>query len=151
MVSTSIQGRVDSEVWHELKQTEETNTQVLQRLTAHYVATSGDELLEIAPTFDAAVAVLLNSHRLLNQLMQNAAVAAASYAQRAALSITNCRRQKRDHLCRRLVANEHPPSFSKTQKRVVASTTNSPICSSPETITNQNNEPNNYDTHRTSR
>jgi len=75
MVSTSIQGRVDSEVWNELKQTEETNTQVLQRLTAHYVATSGDELLEIAPTFDAAVAVLLNSHRLLNQLMQNAAVA----------------------------------------------------------------------------
>ena len=75
MVSTSIQGRVDSDVWNELKQTEETNTQVLQRLTAHYVATSGDELLEIAPTFDAAVAVLLNSHRLLNQLMQNAAVA----------------------------------------------------------------------------
>jgi len=75
MVSTSIQGRVDSEVWHELKQTAETNTQVLQRLTAHYVATSGDELLEIAPTFDAAVAVLLNSHKLLNQLMQNAAVA----------------------------------------------------------------------------
>ena len=74
MVSTSIQGRVDSEVWDELKQTEETNTQVLQRLTAHYVATSGDELLEIAPTFDAAVAVLLNSHRLLNQLMQNAAI-----------------------------------------------------------------------------
>ena len=74
MVSTSIQGRVDSDVWNELKQTEETNTQVLQRLTAHYVATSGDELLEIAPTFDAAVAVLLNSHRLLNQLMQNAAV-----------------------------------------------------------------------------
>ena len=75
MVSTSIQGRVDSDVWNELKQTEETNTQVLQRLAAHYVATSGDELLEIAPTFDAAVAVLLNSHRLLNQLMQNAAIA----------------------------------------------------------------------------
>lgn len=74
MASTSIQGRVDSEVWNDIKQTEETNTQVLQRLAAHYVATSGDELLEIAPTFDAAVAVLLNSHSLLNQLMQNAVI-----------------------------------------------------------------------------
>lgn len=75
MASVSIQGRVDGEVWKALKEKGETNTDLLQRIISHYTATSGDELLEIAPTFDAAIAVLLNSHRLLNQLVQNAAIA----------------------------------------------------------------------------
>lgn len=75
MASVSIQGRVDGDVWQALKEKGETNTDLLQRITAHYTATSGDELLEIAPTFDGAIAVLLNSHRMLNQLLQNAAIA----------------------------------------------------------------------------
>ena len=75
MASVSVQGRVDGAAWESIRQKGETNTEVLQRISAHYGATTGDELLAIAPTFDAAIAVLLNSHRLLNQLMQNAAIA----------------------------------------------------------------------------
>jgi hypothetical protein len=74
MPSTSIQGRIDEDVWLALKG-DETNTQFLQRLTTHYAATSTPELTAIAPTPAAAIAVLLHSHRLLNQLMQNAAIA----------------------------------------------------------------------------
>jgi len=70
----SIQGRVNGDVWLALKG-EETNTQFLQRLTTHYAATNTEELQAIAPTPAAAIAVLLHSHRLLNQLMQNAAIA----------------------------------------------------------------------------
>lgn len=75
MASISIQGRVDGELWEGLKEDGETNTLLLQRLTTHYAATSADKLTAIAPTPDAAIAVLLNSHKLLNQLIQNAAVA----------------------------------------------------------------------------
>lgn len=75
MASVSIQGRVDSELWESLKQKGETNTLLLQRLTSHYFATSSAELTAIAPTPAAAVAVLLHSHKLLSQLMQNAAIA----------------------------------------------------------------------------
>ena len=74
VASVSIQGRIDEDVWLALKG-EETNTQFLQRLTTHYAATSTEELQAIAPTPAAAIAVLLHSHKLLNQLMQNAAVA----------------------------------------------------------------------------
>jgi hypothetical protein len=74
MPSISIQGRVDADVWESLKGAE-TNTQFLQRLCSHYVATHPVELQDIAPTPAAAVAVLLHSHRLLNQLVQNAAIA----------------------------------------------------------------------------
>ena len=88
MASVSIQGRVDGEVWAELKQKGETNTDLLQRITSHYTATSGDELLEIAPTFDAAIAVLLNSHRMLNQLVQNAAIALPATEQQPAPTTT---------------------------------------------------------------
>ncbi len=75
MASISIQGRVDGELWEALKQPGETNTLLLQRLTSHYAATTTDELSTIAPTPAAAVAVLLHSHNLLSQLMQNAAIA----------------------------------------------------------------------------
>lgn len=75
MTSISIQARIDSVVWEAMKTDGETNTQVLQRISTHYLATSGDDLLQIAPTPAAAVAVLFNSHRLLNQLVANAAVA----------------------------------------------------------------------------
>ena len=74
MASVSIQGRVDGLLWARIKQKGESNTELLQRLTSHYVATSADELTAIAPTPDAAISVLLNSHRLFTQLMQNAAV-----------------------------------------------------------------------------
>lgn len=74
MPSISIQGRVDADVWLALKG-DETNTQFLQRLYTHYAATNTEELQAIAPTPAAAVAVLLHSHKLLNQLMQNAAIA----------------------------------------------------------------------------
>ena len=78
MASISIQGRVDDALWKSIKRDDETNTDVLQRIAAHFVATSAAELQQIAPTSDAAIAVLLNSHRLLNQLMQNAAIALPS-------------------------------------------------------------------------
>ena len=75
MTSISIQGRIDSAMWEEMKADGETNTQVLQRISTHYLATSGDDLAQIAPTPAAAVAVLFNSHKLLNQLVANAAIA----------------------------------------------------------------------------
>lgn len=75
MASESIQGRVDGDLWRVIKQKGETTTQVLQRLTAHYVATSADELTAIAPTPAAAVAILLHSHNMLNRLMENPAIA----------------------------------------------------------------------------
>ena len=75
MTSISIQGRIDSEVWEEMKQNGETNTQVLQRISSHYLATSAAQLEQIAPTPTAAIAVLLDSHRLLNQLMSKAVIA----------------------------------------------------------------------------
>ena len=75
MASISIQGRIDSAVWDAMKAGGETNTQVLQRISTHYLATSGDDLAQIAPTPAAAVAVLFNSHKLLNQLIANAAIA----------------------------------------------------------------------------
>lgn len=75
MTSISVQARIDSDVWELMKADGETNTQVLQRISTHYLATSGDALAQIAPTPAAAVAVLLNSHRLLNQLIANAAIA----------------------------------------------------------------------------
>ena len=75
MTSISIQARIDSAVWEAMKQDGETNTQVLQRISTHYLATSGAELEQIAPTPAAAVAVLFNSHRLLTQLIANGAIA----------------------------------------------------------------------------
>lgn len=86
MPSISIQGRVDADVWESLKGPE-TNTQFLQRLCAHYVATHPIELQDIAPTPAAAVAVLLHSHRLLNQLMQNAAIALPEVPTTAAATV----------------------------------------------------------------
>lgn len=75
MTSTSIQGRIDSEVWEEIKQSGETNTQVLQRISSHYLATSGAELEHIAPTPTAAIAILFQSHKQLNMLLTHAAIA----------------------------------------------------------------------------
>lgn len=75
MSSISIQGRVDDALWKGLKQKGESNTDLLQRICAHCQATSVDELAAIAPTPAAAVAVLLSSHKMLSQLMQNAAIA----------------------------------------------------------------------------
>lgn len=70
MASVSIQARIDSDVWEAMRVEGETNTQLLRRIATHYQATSGNELREIAPTPAAAVAVLLHSHRLLEQLSQ---------------------------------------------------------------------------------
>ena len=75
MTSISVQARIDSAVWEAMKAEDETNTQVLQRISTHYLATSGDALAQIAPTPAAAVAVLFNSHHLLNQLIANAVIA----------------------------------------------------------------------------
>ena len=75
MTSISIQGRIDSEMWEELKQDGETNTQVLQRISSHYLATSGAELEQIAPTPTAAIAVLFHSYKQLNMLLTHAAIA----------------------------------------------------------------------------
>lgn len=74
MASVSIQARIDGEVWEEMKEKGETNTQLLQRLAAHYLATSGDDLKMVAPTPTAAVAVLLHSHQLLGQLASSNAI-----------------------------------------------------------------------------
>lgn len=74
MASVSIQARIDGEMWEEMKEKGETNTQLLQRLAAHYLATSGDELKTVAPTPTAAVAVLLHSHQLLGQLASSNAI-----------------------------------------------------------------------------
>ena len=75
MGSVSIQGRIDSAQWKVIERQGESKTETLQRITAHYLATSGDDLSAIAPTPDAAIAVLLHSHNLLSQLAGNAAIA----------------------------------------------------------------------------
>ena len=67
MASVSIQARIDSDIWESIRAEGETNTQVLQRITAHYTATSAAKLAGIAPTPNAAIAVLLYSHQLLQQ------------------------------------------------------------------------------------
>ena len=67
MASVSIQARIDSDIWESIRAEGETNTQVLQRIAAHYTATSTAKLAGIAPTPDAAIAVLLYSHQLLQQ------------------------------------------------------------------------------------
>ena len=74
MASVSIQGRVDSEIWAELKRQDETNTKLLQRLISHYQATSGDQLDTIAATPQGAIAVLLHSHGQMEQLIKSAAL-----------------------------------------------------------------------------
>ena len=75
MPSLSLQGRVDSDIWQEIKHPDETTTQALQRVTVFYQSAHRPELLDIAPTYDAAIAVLLHSHQLLNQLAGNSAIA----------------------------------------------------------------------------
>ena len=72
MASVSIQGRVNGCLWKSLKRENETNTQLLQRLTDHYQATSGDQLNTIAATPQGAIAVLLHEHEQLQQLLQKA-------------------------------------------------------------------------------
>ena len=74
MGSFSIKGRIDKALWEGLALPDESTTQQLQRIVNHFVATQGSVLQDIAPTPDAAVAVLLNNHRLLTQLIGNAAV-----------------------------------------------------------------------------
>ena len=74
MASISIQGRVDGELWADIRG-DLSVTEALQKVTEHYVATQAEKLKEIAPTPCAAVAILLRSHEQLNQLMQNAAIA----------------------------------------------------------------------------
>lgn len=78
MASLSLQGRVDSDIWQEIKSPDETTTQALQRVTVFYQSAHRPELLDIAPTYDAAIAVLLHSYQLLKQLADNAAIALPS-------------------------------------------------------------------------
>jgi len=78
MGSVSIQARIDGAQWKAIERKGESKTETLQRITAHYLATSGDDLSAIAPTPDAAIAVLLHSHNLLSQVVGNAAIALPS-------------------------------------------------------------------------
>lgn len=78
MASLQIKARVDSEQWHGLKLKKETSTEAVQRVLAHYQATSSPELLEINPDPSAAIAVLLHSHKILMQLVGNASIAIPS-------------------------------------------------------------------------
>ena len=78
MASVSIQARIDSDVWESIRAEGETNTQVLQRITAHYTATSAAKLSDIAPTPDAAIAVLLYSHQLLQQFADGGMISPSS-------------------------------------------------------------------------
>ena len=75
MASISIQGRVDGELWGQIRGDSESVTEALQKVTEHYAATQAEALAEIAPTPCAAVAILLRSHHQLNQLMENAVIA----------------------------------------------------------------------------
>lgn len=74
MASVSIQARIDGEVWEGMRIDGETNTQLLQRISSHYLATSGNELKAVASTPAAAVAVLFRSHRLLDQFAKGNAL-----------------------------------------------------------------------------
>lgn len=74
MASVSIQARVDGAAWKAIKG-KSTHSEALQKVVAHYVATGGDTLSDIAPTPDAAIAVLRHSHTLLTSLISNSAIA----------------------------------------------------------------------------
>ncbi|MEL7520008.1 MAG: hypothetical protein AAGJ80_00060 [Cyanobacteria bacterium J06553_1] len=67
MASFSIKGRVDKELWESLTLPGESATEQLQRMVNHFVATQGQALETIAPTPAAAVAVLMQSHSLINR------------------------------------------------------------------------------------
>jgi hypothetical protein len=75
MPSISVQCRIDSQLWESIRHEGESNTQLLQRLVEHYTATDGEGLRAIAPTPAAAVATLLNSHKLLFLLAGKGAIA----------------------------------------------------------------------------
>ncbi len=90
MPSVSIQARIDGELWEGMRIDGETNTQLLQRIAVHYLATSGNQLSTVAPTPAAAIAVLFHSHRLLNQL---AAGKALSEPQPVAVPLKEQRQQ----------------------------------------------------------
>jgi hypothetical protein len=80
MPSISIQGRIDSDMWAKVKQADETNTEALQRVVAHYLATSADSLQTLTnqPTTETAIAALTTVYNLHQQLMQNAVLAPMS-------------------------------------------------------------------------
>ncbi|MEM9151501.1 MAG: hypothetical protein AAGB19_13750 [Cyanobacteria bacterium P01_F01_bin.3] len=77
MASISIQGRIDGDIWSDVKGNK-TTTEGLQLLAQHWKATSGDALSDIAPTPAAAVAVLRHSHELLTQMLSNGVFAMPS-------------------------------------------------------------------------
>ena len=74
MPSLSIQARIDSDVWASIKRADESNTETLQRIAAHYIATSSDNLQKLTnqPTAETAIAALTTVFNLHQQLMQNA-------------------------------------------------------------------------------
>jgi len=74
MPSISIQARIDSDVWASVKQADESNTEALQRVVAHYLATSADSLQSLTnqPTPETAIAALTTVYSLHQQLMKNA-------------------------------------------------------------------------------
>ena len=75
MASESIQGRVDGDVWAAIRG-DGTNTEALKKVVEHWRATQGENLSDIAPTPAAAVAVLMRSHELLNQIVSGGAFVA---------------------------------------------------------------------------
>ena len=75
MASVSIKARIDSELWESLKAPGESSTELLQRLSAYYVACQAPELAAIAQQPAAAIAVLLDNRKQLNKLLQNASIA----------------------------------------------------------------------------
>ena len=75
MASVSIKARIDSDLWESLKAPGESSTELLQRLSAYYVACQAPELAAIAQQPAAAIAVLLDNRQQLNKLLQNASVA----------------------------------------------------------------------------
>lgn len=88
MSSLSVQGRVESEAWSDIRG-RDSNTKALQRLVAHWEATSGGELLNIAPTTEGAIAILLHSHKLLNQILSNGSFAAVASVPAPAIAMAS--------------------------------------------------------------
>jgi hypothetical protein len=80
MASLSIQARIDSDVWASIKRADESNTEALQRIAAHYIATGSDNLQTLTnqPTAETAIAALTTVFRLHQTLMQNTALATPS-------------------------------------------------------------------------
>lgn len=76
MASQQIKGRVDGKQWTTFCRSEETVTESLQRLQQEHTSMCerDSQLKTLHPNPDIALGILLQSHKLLSQLVEQSAI-----------------------------------------------------------------------------